>query len=398
MRRFRLFLISFAGFFLGVCIGYVFNYRLGNINFNPGYTSEVTGGATPSFGNSKREVFGFLPYWLLDKAREDYSGYVTTLNFFGLTIDNDGRIKKKTSPVEFEPGYYALTGGVAGKFLEAAKAHNIKLSLTAFSGDQEVIMALIDEPISHARNLVDDFAPFMNQFGFSDLNLDIEGVNTASPEAQMKYIKFVAEVRNQMKARNLGTLSIDLIPVDFVRDDHLAVPSALVGYVDKMILMAYDFHSFGSSVTGPVAPLYGTETVAEFDTNVALSAALRSYPAQKILLGIPSYGYTWETIGDFPRAATIPSSGLVKSVREVDGLLPSCQNCVRGFDKEAQEAYIIYKNETGTYQQVFYPDARSFNAKLNYIIGNNLGGAAIWALGYESNEDLNIIQTFLSNR
>lgn len=348
-----------------------------------------------------KEVLGFLPYWLLDKAKPDYGGYITTLDYFSLTPDVDGSIVKYTAPGQSEPGYYALTGGRLDNYFAVARAKNIKLSLTIFDGDQDAINSLISNPIPHADNMMNDLAPIISQYGFSDLNMDIEGVGVASPSAQFNYQQFIAEVHKQISARNLNiTLSMDIIPVDFVRNDHLALPANLAKYLNKIILMAYDFHSPSSYVTGPVAPLYGAGSVAEFDTQIAANIALKYFDPSNILLGLPFYGYSWETIDNFERAAIIPASAIIESNQDVENLMSGCATCSAMFDQVAQEHYIIYKNTySGTYQQIFYPDATSVQSKIDYVNGNNLGGLAIWALGYESSSGtiLNPIKNYLSH-
>lgn len=387
--------IVFGGLLVGVLAGYVI------IKFSFSSRAGVGGPAVtfPTAKSVSREVVGFLPYFLLDKAKTDYSSYITTLDYFGLTIDKDGTILRSTSPVELEPGYYALVSGKLDPFFESARVHNIKLSLTIFGGDQEFIKELVGDPVPHADNLINEISPVMSQYGFSDLNLDIEAIGTASASAQANFTKFVGEVKSQMDQKKLGTLSIDMIPVDFVRDDHMTKPSDIAKYVDKVILMAYDFHSPSSFVTGPVAPLYGARTVAEFDTQVGVEAALRLFVPSKILLGFPTYGYSWETIDNFERAGIVPASVVIESNKDIEDFLAGCSNCSREFDSVAQESYVIYKNsDSGTYQQIFYPDEKGIASKISFVKGNNLGGMAIWALGYEGSSILNPIQSFLSGR
>ena len=101
-------------------------------------------------------------------------------------------------------------------------------------------------------------------------------------------------------------------------------------------------------------------------------------------MGIPLYGYEWETIDDFARAATIPGSGLVASNRRVEELLKDCEECQISREKEADEAYVVYQDtETGVYHQIFFPDKQATQAKADYAQKNKLGGIALWALGYE---------------
>ncbi len=401
----RTFLTVLLGFIFGVLGAYALIIYFPNSFKKNEQTRPQVVNTNLIVPKGKKEVLGFLPYFLLDKARDDYSSYITTLNYFGLIIDKDGTILKSNNPIELEPGYYALTSGKLDPFFDKAKAKGVKLSLTVFDGDKDIISNLISDPIIHAHNFVNDIIPVLSKYGFSDLNLDIESIGVATPSAQANYESFVAEIRNQMIARNLNvSLSMDIIPVDFVRKDHLALPENLAKYLDKIIIMAYDFHSPSSFVTGPVAPLYGAGSIAEFDTQVAIAAALKNYDSSKILLGVPFYGYSWETIDNFERAAIVPASVVIESERDVTDILSKCASCSAQFDDIAQEKYVIYKNEdTGTYSQIFYPDADAIKSKINFVNGNNLGGLAIWALGYESatpsaNSILSPIQTFLKSR
>ncbi|HWA51855.1 MAG TPA: glycoside hydrolase family 18 protein [Patescibacteria group bacterium] len=370
---------------LGLVFGLSLGFLLTNIIQKPSSKNPVSTTVSTSKKTNK-EVLGFLPYWLLSSASENYAGKITNLDYFSLTPDTDGSILKFTMPGESEPGYLALTSGKLDPFFDNARQNNIKLSLTIFDGDQDSINELISDPVNHADNLVNDLTPIISQYGFSDLNMDIEGTDTASPSAQLNYQLFIKEIHDQIKSKIPSlTLSDDIIPVDLVRDDHLSVPKNIINYLDYIVVMAYDFHSPSSLVTGPVAPLYGAGSESEFDTQSAINAASKLIDPKNILLGMPFYGYSWETIDNFPRSAVIPTTAFIEDNKDLENLLSNCATCSAQFDNVAQESYLIYKNtDSNTFQQYFYPDMKSVSSKINFIKGNNLGGLAIWALGYEN--------------
>jgi spore germination protein YaaH len=391
---FKKILIILSGLALGLASGYfLITYIFPPTSQNKTITSD----AKYTQKSNSKEVIGFLPYWFLTSAKPSYAGYITTLDYFSLTPDKDGTILKYTAPGESEPGYLALTSGKFDSYLDNAKAANIKLALTIFDGDQDRIKELVNDPITNANNLMNDLAPIITQYGFTDLNMDIENIGIATGSAQVNYTSFVQEVHKQIALRDLNvSLSMDLSPIDFVQKDHLANTAELSKYLDKVIIMAYDFHSPSSFVTGPVAPLYGTETVAEFDTEVGVKAALKNYDPSKIILGVPFYGYSWETLDNFERAAAVPSSSYIISNKDAETLLNNCATCSAQFDEAAEEKYIIYKNsDSGTYQQIFYPDSTAIASKISFVKGNSLSGIAIWALGYEGNTILNPIKDYL---
>jgi spore germination protein YaaH len=346
-------------------------------------------------GAERRQVIGFLPYWLINNADKDYTKYLTTLSYFGLTIDSDGSIKKYNQPGETEPGWYGLNNNdKLNNFFETAKKNNINLSLVVFSSNEENIDKLISSPVTNGQNLVLEVEPIMKKYGFTDLNLDVESALTATEEARKKFTSFIREVKKNMDKKNLGTLTIDVSPIVLIKK-YLVNVNEVAKFVDQIVFMTYDYHYFGSAVTGPVAPVGGAGIEAEFDTEVAIKEALKILPFRKIILGVPLYGYEWETLGDTPRSGVIPGTGIVASNKRVEKYLATCQNCRVKTDKYGKESYFIYKDEkTGTYHQIFYPDKSATEVKVKLAKQYELGGIALWALGYDGATILDPLLSF----
>ncbi len=381
-------LIVISGCLLGIIIGILLIY------FTPFFSPEDKSALPLQNILQKRQVIGFLPYWLLSSAKTDYSNYITTLTYFGLNIDNDGTILKLSDPQEEEPGWNALSSGIVDPFLKSAKEKGVGLSLLLFDGDNDAIDRLMDDPVSHADNLVSDVVPLMRKYNFTDVNLDIEYTTVASSDSQMRFTKFVKEVKKELDKQNTGTLTIEISPTDLIREDLINLKS-IAPFADNVVIMAYDFHYTGSYVTGPVAPLGGAGTIAEYDTKTAVNKALEVAPAQKIILGVPLYGYEWETIDNVPRSGIVPGSGLSISSRKVASFEQSCASCSARLDSDAQESYLIYKDDdSGTYHQIFYPDENSVFAKTEYADTLGLGGMALWALGYEDGTIMNPLKSY----
>lgn len=372
-------ILSILGIFIGILIGYLFLFR----------TPVRTVLKIP--GN---QSMGFLPYWLLDKARVDYSTYLNGIYYFGLTVGSDGNIVKFANPQEKEPDWYALESGKVDPFLQKAKENHQILSLVVFSGVNSAIEDLIKDPVNHADNLISDVGPIMRKYGFTDLNLDIEYVDVASPEARMHFTQFVKQVKANLTNRKLGTLSVDVSPTIFIKN-YLVDPVGISKYIDSVVIMGYDYHFQGSYVTGPVAPLFGASSVSEFDIQTAVGKALEIYPPEKIILGIPLYGYEWETLNTDPRSPVIPGTGLTASSQRVQQLLKDCASCNVRLDSVALEKYIVYKSpETNSYHQIFYPDEEIMSDKIKFVQKSNLGGIALWALGYEDATILNPLKAY----
>ncbi len=338
-----------------------------------------------TFDVKKPEIVGFLPYWLISKTDKDYSKYITTLTYFGLTLNSDGTVKKLTNPQEEEPGWTALKADTYQKY-------NAKQSLLVVSGDDGAIGDMIGNPVASANNLIADVAPIMKEKGFTDLNLDIETFMDASESARTNFTLFVQTVTEQIKDQKLGTVTLDLIPIALVKSK-IYDAKALGAIVDRVVLMTYDYHYTGSFTSGANAPIGGAEVTIEYDTQTAVKEALKVMPPQKILLGIPLYGYEWETLGSAPESATIPGGSSIASVRRVADLLSACATCSAQIDQVAKEPYVIYQ-DNDYFNQIYFENEDSMKEKIAMAQTYHLGGVALWALGYEDSTMLTPLSTY----
>jgi len=345
-----------------------------------------------TFNVKKPEIVGFLPYWLLNKADKDYSQYITTLTYFGLALNRDGTVKKLNNPQEEEPGWTTLKRDKFAARLADAKKHNLKQSLLVISGDDGVIGDMIADPVTNANNLVNDVAPIMKDKGFTDLNLDIESFMDASESARTNFTMFVTTVVQQIKEQKLGTVTLDLIPISLVKNK-IYDAKALGAIVDRIVLMTYDYHYTGSFTAGAVAPIGGAGTTIEYDVETAVKEAIKSIPGSKLLLGIPLYGYEWETMDPAPESATIPGGSSIASVRRVSDLLAACATCSAQLDSVAREPYLI-SPENDYFNQIYFENEASMKEKIVLAEKYHLGGVALWALGYEDNSILHPLTNY----
>ena len=109
-----------------------------------------------------------------------------------------------------------------------------------------------------------------------------------------------------------------------------------------------------------VAPLNMVRRVAEY--------ALTQIPKEKIILGIPNYGYDWPLpyVRGTTKARTI---GNVEAVQ----LAISHGASIR-FDEQAQSPYFHYA-QNGVRHEVWFEDVRSYRAKFALIRELGLKGA-----------------------
>jgi len=340
------------------------------------------------------KIVGFMPFWLINKLASSYDNQINEFSYFDLIIDKDGSIRKLANPQEEEPGWTTLkSNSQLSTRLKTANENKIGLSLVVFSGETETIKQLIVNPEESAANLVSDVTSIMQQYGFTDLNLDIENIENTTQDKRDLFTRFVKAVKSGMVKNNLGTLTVDIQGISLFQP-YLTDPQKMGEIADFVLLMTYDYHYPGSLLAGPVAPLGGAGEERVFDVNLTLKAALAQIPKEKIILGIPLYGYEWNTVDNFPGAPAIPGTGVIASNNRVSELLKSCLNCTKQTDKVSLEPFLIFPEETH-YHQIFYEDNAAIKSKLELASKSKISGVAFWALGYEATNDLSGFSNYL---
>lgn len=371
-----------------------------------------------TLGLYKPQVVGFLPYWLYGKGKDTYRDDVTTLTYFGLALSPDGTIRKEDAPTEGEPGWTLLQNEKFQGYLKDYADHGVTLSLLVQNMVEDEILTLLENPEGSARTMISEVEPIMRANKFTDLNLDIESFTVASDSTRAKYVAFVQEVKNQLQEKKLGTLTVELTPKSPILPHFLDVEK-IGAIADFVILMAYDYHYVYSDVVGPVAPLGGVPGEADYDVTTAVAETVKKVPNEKLILGIPLYGYEWETMTKVPRTPVIPRSWQTATHSRVVDLLNQCDgiasgeptptpqeetsgdlpfdpaSCVKGFDPMALSPYLIFAGETpGHFHQIWYENEQSLKEKYVLAKKQSLAGVAFWALGYDGEGLLNDLSTY----
>lgn len=199
--------------------------------------------------------------------------------------------------------------------------------------------------------------------------IDFEGLAAAQAAAFTAWVRQLADTLHHMQPRRSLTLCLPAGEAGAAYDAQALAPLA-----DRFALLAYDFRGPSVRETGPVAPLDAVRA--------AVSSCLASgIPAAKLLLGLPYFGYKWPTNGQDPG---IPST----APGEVVPLIQRAQ-AASGMDYSTDETTgLPYWVAKGGAAQVWVDDTASLSAKLRLVDEFQLGGVAIWALGYDHGSDL----------
>jgi spore germination protein len=241
-------------------------------------------------------------------------------------------------------------------------------NLTNGAFDKETAHLILTDAAVGDR-AVNNIVRAATDLGVAGVQIDFEDM---APEDRDAYTAFLRRLAHELHQREL-TLSI-AAPAK-TSDSHTgwggAIDYVAIGQiVDTMYIMAYDEHWVGGE-PGPIASLGWTERVIRYATGVM--------PAQKVVLGLPFYGYEW----------TADPKGDVKSNRSYSTLRMRQRLAEVGatakWDPVVGENVATYKTAAGE-RIAWFPDERSLDAKLKLAYQYNLRGVAVWRLGFEPDD------------
>lgn len=221
--------------------------------------------------------------------------------------------------------------------------------------------AILADP-AVGQHAIDAILAKVRDYGGSGVQIDFEGIYLSDRENYTAWLGRLAEALH----KDGLTLSV---AVPAKQSDNRNGHGGEVDYpgigrvVDYIYLMAYDRHYLGGEA-GPVAPLDWTESVVRYAVGVV--------PAQKLILGVPLYGYEWAE--DPTKNASYGSAFLTNRVAEA--------GAEAVWDPVAAENRAEWQSPDGKLT-AWWGDERSLEAKLRLAYQYNLKGIALWRLGLE---------------
>lgn len=329
--------------------------------------------------NQKDEkiVYGFLPYWNL--ATASINPALTHLSYFGLTVNGAGSLTQTDD--EGNIAYSRLDSDQFLDLLDQAKLQNTRADIVIKSFAADDVAALLRSPKAQA-NFFQQLDALLLAYPFSGVNLDFE-IQEGSQALQTSFTEFVAAVDTHLAETNPDAiLSIDVY-ASAGSGENIWDLAALSPHTDYFVVMAYDFHRRNSPQAGPVAPLLGAESWSN-DINTHLKEILAQVPGSQIILGIPFYGYEWQTTSEQSSALTFPDTGATATYKRVQEVLSHAQEykVKEHWNSNALSPYLTYQKD-GKQYVLYFDNPRSISYKLDYVNQLGLAGVAIWALGYE---------------
>lgn len=346
---------------------------------------------------SKKIIYGFFPYWNLKYADQLNIGSLTHFAYFAIDLNDDGTINKKTSLLESEPGWNKLKSKETGKLLYQSKLLGQKTVITITAMEPDLIESILGTP-ENRRQAISSIMSIYRDYGFDDINIDFEYVSTGNQTLRDSFTNFITDLRFAcVSYKSHCQIDIDTF-ASAGENPRLWDLKKLEPVTDKFIIMAYDYFRSSSQQAGPVAPIKGKCSTAFSGEKNCLSEDIVTHvsqiskliPSNKIVLGIPFYGYEWQTASSDFLSNTYPGTGGLATYQRIQTIFqdPKISTLSALWSDNTLSPYLVYEENKEIFQ-VHFENAQSLEQKIKFVESANLGGIAIWALGYEgTSQDL----------
>lgn len=222
------------------------------------------------------------------------------------------------------------------------------------------------------QNFIQNVADAAVSLGLDGINVDFEQL---SSDCGPHYVEFIRELSIECRNRGLVLSIANYVPFNFNDYYRLDIQGQVADYV---IIMGYDEHWHGSKDPGSVASISYVSS--------GLDRTLQEVPANKVVNALPFYTILWKTDG------TDVTDEYITMNNEADFM--SRTGVTAEWDEETCQNYAEWTSGSATYQ-IWLEDAESIAVKLNMMTTKNIGGVAVWRLGYGTQAAWELINAYL---
>jgi spore germination protein YaaH len=340
--------------------------------------STVEPGTTQALPNGlRKEVFGFLPYWMLTDAAlaELRYGLVSSIAYFSVGANKDGYLLKGSSASP-TTGWAGWTSSRMTNVINRAHGYGVKVVLTvtmmAWDSSSAANMAsFLGSSTSRAR-LVTQVVDAVRSRGADGVNLDFEPV-AASQRAN--YTAFVRQLKKGLTDAGVGsylTVCVTAGAATWSTGYDVAGLTASGG-ANHLFVMGYDYNWSGSSRAGGVAPIRSPYTI---DVSGTMNDFLAETAGSKVIWGVPYYGREWPTTSSQLNATT---TGGASSAYYYTGHKSRAAKHGRLWDDTGKVPWYRYQS-SGQWVQGYYDDVQSLGVKYDLVNARGFAGTGMWTL------------------
>lgn len=305
-----------------------------------------------------KKVFGYHTYWATKTEITNYDfSAISHLGYFSFEVDTA------------TGSYSTVNGWLSSTVIDSALKYGVKPILVVTNFGEAKNKAFLNYPAKRKR-FIDTALYLLKKRGGVGINIDFESVGKTQKDSLSVFLK---DLSKALKAANPDyELSIAGPAVDWSGAFDLKSCAAACDYI---IIMGYDYYWSGSENAGPVAPLQGPYYCVSRSVDTYLGAGV---PQNKILLGVPWYGYSWRTVDSTRMSTTLATANSITFA------LAEEQAAKYGkiYDDKTKSVYYKYKLGDTAWYQTWYDDSLTLGLKYEYVNANKLAGIGVWAISY----------------
>ncbi len=292
---------------------------------------------------------------------------LTSLAMFSYEVNRDGSLKDLNDLSSIEAAnskkvrsIMAITNLEDGQF-------STELATTILSS----------EPVRN--KLIESIIEKFREKGYTQVDVDFEYLGAENKE---RYVEFLKILKARLMAIDPNyKVSVALPPktssdqkgILYEGHDYDGIGKV----VDNVYLMTYEW-GYSKGDPQAVSPLNKVKEVMDY--------AITAIPKNKILMGIPLYGYDWT----LPYKPGNPAAKTIDEVKAYE--LAEKYNAVIEYDEVSQAPYFNYFDENKVEHVVWFDDSRSYQAKFNYVKSLGILGLYNWVLGFDSPNNWRLIK------
>ncbi len=227
------------------------------------------------------EVFGYAPYWTLPQSSGFDVKDMTTLAYFSVDANGDGSLDQSGS------GWNGYQSQDLVNLVNRAHAAGDRVVLTVTCFSQAALDQITSDPTAAGR-LSAALIAAVSAKALDGVNFDFEGEGSADRTgltALITHVSAALHATNPHWQVSMATYASAAGDSGGFYD-----VAALAPVVDAFFVMAYDMND--RSQPSPTAPLLAGNGYTDLKALQEFTAVV---PAQKIILGVPFYGYDWPT-------------------------------------------------------------------------------------------------------